>query len=72
MLVKNSFYAVILFQMGTIMIGTLKASLLSTKVAVYLMAFVFIQFIVILIVFEFMRKPWEGQEILLEKALEIQ
>ena len=71
-LVKNSYYSIILFQTGMVLIGFLRSSLLSHKTVVYLLAFIFIQFVVILIVFEFMRRPWEGQEILLEKALEIQ
>jgi len=72
MLVKSSFYSVILFQTAMILTGLLRNSLLAPKTAVYLLAFVFIQFVVIIIIFEFMRRPWEGQEILLEKALEIQ
>ena len=42
MLVKNSFFAVILFQLGMISVGSLKTGTLSPKVIVYLVAFVLI------------------------------
>jgi hypothetical protein len=71
-LVKNSFYAVILFQLVMIGIGTLRDGLLTTKTQIYLFSFVFIQFIILVIIFEFMRRPWEGVEIELEKVLELQ
>mmetsp|Transcript_42371 Transcript_42371/g.65037 ORF Transcript_42371/g.65037 Transcript_42371/m.65037 type:complete len:94 (+) Transcript_42371:2641-2922(+) len=52
--------------------GTFGEDLLSWRAKVYLFSFVFIQFIMIVTVFEFMRSPWEGVEIELEKALELQ
>ena len=71
-LVKNSFYGVIIFQLVMISIGSLKDDLLSSKAQVYLFSFVVIQFIILVIIFEFMRRPWEGVEIELEKVLELQ
>ena len=54
-----------------IMLGVLspEKELLSRKAMVYLIAFVIIQLVFILMVFEFLRKPWHGAEIELEKAL---
>ncbi len=52
--------------------GTFRDDLLSWRAKVYLFSFLFIQFIMIVTVFEFMRSPWEGVEIELEKALELQ
>lgn len=39
---------------------------------IYLYGFILIQFVIIYIVFEFMRKPWRGVEIELEKVLTLQ
>jgi hypothetical protein len=53
-------------------IGSLRDGLISTKTQVYLFSFVIIQFVILVIIFEFMRRPWEGVEIELEKVLELQ
>lgn len=73
-LVKNSFYAVILFQLCMIGAGTLgqEKELLSSKAIIYLASFVAIQLVVIIMMFEFLRKPWDGAEIELERVLELQ
>lgn len=71
-LVKNSFFAIVLFQVFMISLGVVGNNLVSPKPAFYLYAFVCLQLIVILIVFEIFRKPWEGMEIELEKILELQ
>ena len=69
-IVKNSFYSIILFQIGMISLGTLGNDLLGKKGFVYLYSFVLIQLVIIVTVFEFMRKPWEGVENELERALD--
>lgn len=71
-LVKNSFYAVILFQIGMIGLGTLGDGILDRKTTVHMLTFVLVQFVTIFVVFEFMRSPWEGVEIELERVLELQ
>ena len=53
-----------------IFLGTLGDGLLTKKMIVYLFSFVFIQLVVIVTVFEFMRKPWDGVENAMEKAME--
>ena len=45
---------------------------LTNKTVVYLLCFVLIQLIVLVTIFEFMRKPWQGAEIQIEKILEEQ
>ena len=55
-----------------ISLGTLNNSGLSNKTFIYLYSFVLIQLIMMVIIFEFMRRPWEGVEIELEKVLELQ
>lgn len=72
-LVKNSFYAVILFQVCMILLGALGSpSKLHIKTIVYLLCFVLIQLIVLITIFEFMRKPWQGAEVEIERILEEQ
>lgn len=75
-LVKNSFYTIILFQIIMILFGSLgkqpKAVLLAPKTTIYLLCFVLIQLIVLITVFEFTRRPWQGAEMELEKILEEQ
>jgi len=44
---------------------------MSWRAQIYLYSFVIIQFIMIITIFEFMRSPWQGVEIELEKALEL-
>ena len=41
-LVKNSFYAIVLFQLGMISVGTLKDGLIDARPLGYLLSFVFI------------------------------
>ena len=78
LLIKNSFYAVLLFQVVMISIGILRTvedndgnlvTLITVKSAVYMYSLVLVQLIVILTIFEFMRKPWEGAELPLEDLL---
>lgn len=71
-LVKNSFYAIILFQLGMIILGFTRLDDVSNKIGFYWLGFIVIQFVIIIIYFEFMRKPWEGAEIELEKILQLQ
>lgn len=53
-------------------IGALRDEFLSWKTVVYLFSFVIIQMVMVTILFEFMRKPWDGVELEIEKALELQ
>ena len=46
--------------------------MLEKRAILYLFSFVLIQFIVLLIAFEFLRKPWEGVEVELERVLELE
>jgi len=55
-----------------ISLGTLGNDLLGKKSFVYLYSFVLIQLVIIVTIFEFMRKPWDGIENELERALEQQ
>lgn len=71
-LIKNSFYAIILFQSGMVGLGLLSGDLLSKRSVVYLFTFIATQLIIIITMFEYMRRPWEGVEIELEKALKLQ
>ena len=61
-LVKNSFYTIIMFQTIMILLGSLgkqkNTVLLSPKTTIYLLCFVLIQLIVLITVFEFTRRPW--------------
>lgn len=68
-LVKNSFFAIILFQLGMVALGFTRLDPVSNKISFYWIGFIVIQVVVIVITFEFMRKPWEGSEIELEKIL---
>lgn len=71
-LVKNSYFAIILFQTGMALIGFTRQDPVSNKVGGYWLGLIAIQLFVIVITFEFMRKPWEGVEIELEKILQLQ
>ena len=55
-----------------ITLSVFSQNLLPNKVMIYLYSFVIIQWVVLIIIFEFMRRPWEGVEIELEKVLELQ
>lgn len=46
--------------------------LMHLKSVVYLLSFVLVQLIVLVTVFEFMRRPWEGIELEVEKILDLQ
>ena len=61
-----------LFQSGIIGLGMINGQVLSMTSKIYLFAFIIVQIVFIVIVFEFMRKPWEGVEIELERALELE
>ena len=81
LIIKNSFFAVLVFQAGTIILGLWKADVredgteetfIAGKTAIYMFSLVFIELVILLTVFEFMRRPWEGVELEIEKALELQ
>ena len=71
-LVKNSFFAIILFQTSMALLGFTRRQPLSDRVSWYWLGLILVQLVVLVIVFEFMRKPWEGAEIELEKILQLQ
>ena len=71
-LVKNSFFAIILFQLVMVSFTLIAGNVLSYRAIIYLISFVLIQLVMIITIFEFMRRPWQGVEIELEKALELQ
>ena len=81
LIITNSFNAVLLFQSGVIVFGLFKhaydadgveTTFMSGKTATYLFSLVLLEWIVLLTIFEFMRRPWEGVELEIEKALEQQ
>lgn len=51
------------------LLGLSRRQAASDKVSAYWLGFILIQLVVLLITFEFMRKPWEGAEVELEKIL---
>jgi hypothetical protein len=55
-----------------ISLGTQGDNLLGKKAFVYLYSYVLIQLVIIFTIFEFMRRPWDGIENDLERALEQQ
>ena len=71
-LVKNSYYSIVVFQIGMALIGLTQQDPISNRISIYMFGLIIIQLVVIIITFEFMRKPWEGVEIELEKILELQ
>jgi hypothetical protein len=71
-LIKNSYYAIILFQTGMVLLGFTRKDPVSNKIGSYWIGFIIVQLVVIIITFEFMRRPWEGVEIELEKILQLQ
>ncbi len=46
------------------------SSVLSKRTSIYLFAFLLIQVMVIITVFEFVRKPWEGRELEIEGVMQ--
>jgi len=54
------------------LIGLTQQDPISNRISIYMFGLIIIQLVVIIITFEFMRKPWEGVEIELEKILELQ
>jgi hypothetical protein len=67
--VVNSIIGIIIFQFGMFVIS---GSVLSKRINIYLFAFLVIQSMVVFTVFEFIRKPWDGKELEIEKALQQQ
>ena len=53
-------------------IGSMIDDLLDSRAQLYLISFVLIQLVIQVIAFEFLRKPWEGQEVELERVLELE
>jgi hypothetical protein len=45
-------------------------SVISKRISIYLFAFLVIQAMVLFTTFEFIRKPWEGKELEVEKAVQ--
>lgn len=54
------------------LLGFTRRQPLSDRVSWYWLGLILVQLVVLVIVFEFMRKPWEGAEIELEKILQLQ
>lgn len=52
--------------------GAISNNVISGKSLIYLFIFIVVQLIVLISMFEILRKPWEGSEIELEKVLELQ
>jgi len=65
-LIFYSILGVIIFQLEMFVIS---GSVLSKRFNIYLFAFLVIQAMVVFTVFEFIRKPWEGREQEIEKAI---
>ena len=53
-------------------LGALGDDILDRTTTVHMLIFVLVQFLPIYIIFEFMRSPWAGVEIELERVLELQ
>lgn len=66
-LISNSIVGVIIFQLVMFVIS---GSVLNKRINIYLFAFLVIQSMVVFTVFEFIRKPWEGKELEIEKAIQ--
>jgi hypothetical protein len=47
-------------------------SVISKRISIYLFAALIIQIMIIYTTFEFVRKPWEGKELEIEKAIQQQ
>ena len=45
--------------------------LLSERISIYLFAIVIVQIMVVLTMFEFVRKPWDGKEMEIEKVINL-
>jgi len=58
--------------MGMVLLSFTRDDRISDKIGFYAVGLVIIQLVVIIITFEFMRKPWDGTEIELEKVLTLQ
>jgi len=63
-LVIHSILAIILFQLVMFMIA---GTVLNKRVSIYLFAYLVIQLMVLFTTFEFIRKPWEGKELEIER-----
>lgn len=61
-----SIVAIVLFEFGTFILAS---TVLSRRVSIYLFAFLVIQVMVLFTTFEFIRKPWEGKELLAERVI---
>ena len=48
------------------------STMLQTKFLIYMLTIIFIQFFVFFIMFEFIRKPWQGAETKAEQAEDIE
>lgn len=68
-LIVFSIAAIILFQLFMFIVS---GSVLSKRINIYLFAFLVIQSMVVFTVFEFIRKPWEGKELEVERAIQQQ
>lgn len=63
-LVIHSILAIILFQLLMFLIA---GTILNKRVSIYLFAYLVIQLMVLFTTFEFIRKPWEGKELEIER-----
>lgn len=67
-LVVYTLVAIIAFQVVMYLIVGL---LLSERISIYLFAIVIVQVMVILTMLEFVRKPWDGKEMEIEKVINL-
>lgn len=68
-MIINSIVGILTFQL---MMFIISGSVLSKRINIYLFAFLVIQSMVVFTAFEFIRKPWDGKELEIEKALQEQ
>jgi len=65
-LIVFSIVAIVLFQLGMIMIGS---TVIERRNSIYLLSFLLVEVMAILTVLEFFRKPWDGLEREAEKTI---
>ena len=66
-LIIYSIVGIILFQLGMFIVA---GTVISKRISIYLFAFLVIQAMILFTTFEFIRKPWDGRELEVEKALQ--
>jgi hypothetical protein len=65
-LIQYAIIGIALFQFGMF---TIIASASTRRVAIYIFALFIIEVMVVFTTFEFIRKPWEGEELEIEKVM---